>query len=853
MDQQQTDIKELLSLYNNAIQIKKRAEKKLIRFTNCLSELDRRNCGTDVIEQINLVRQKIKEERKNQAEQTVRNSYVQLQNQMDQSSLMLKQKLSEKELQLESMEIEFKCQLQQQQQVINNLNLQIEEVKDYDQEQILNLTQKNQQLLNLIEDLNKQITELKQILEYYQNEEFKSQQNNFNSIKVSQNSQMLSNIKKFGNRYNNQTTESMDQCQFETLASEVRYQEIGENLDDEIFLGSFNQYTETKELQSPIKVQDQSYNQNQINEQNFVIEELKERIQNLQQEKQRLIDRMDENQENFNNFKEKNQLNETNLNKQINNLIVVNQDLITKEQNLEVQIFEQKNEIQKLEQLIENLETSQESLKQKDEMISKLNDEQQLTKTKLKQFEEQIAFIRKLEGEIQHRQHQIVEKEEEIKNFKQSIEKQQISKQTLNEQISKIQKQLDNQIQQNLQLQNENKCLIQEKKSLKDEIIGVIKEQEQQKQELTMKVQILESQIHDLQLEQDQKLSQQENLNMNESNMTIQVQELMQQLSDLEIKNKVLDQENNTQKKEIEIQNEQRDRFQIQIEELNQKHQRIQQDMNIQGIDKQRVDDILDDKIKELELSRIQNQQFQEEINGLKKNIEELRRINNRKDLQRDEQIKFQKGLENEIKILEVELKDSKQQFQQECKRIVESYKEELRLMQEQLVRSSENIKRCSPIRDIKQEDKYKEQINRLNDELRINKLQIAQLSTVNNQLKQQQKDVVLKLQNILKLVPGGDQDLNDLIKIIENNLQSCQSNNCAKQCSKRTSLIDTTKMLMNKARTSIGSNRGSILIQQENGYRNSLSIQNIPFGRKSNKDLQQILDDISDQDIIQQ
>lgn len=66
-------------MYNNAVEIKKRAEKKLVRFTNCLSELDRQNCGQEMIAQINEVRNRIKEERRSVAEQTVRSSYVSLQ------------------------------------------------------------------------------------------------------------------------------------------------------------------------------------------------------------------------------------------------------------------------------------------------------------------------------------------------------------------------------------------------------------------------------------------------------------------------------------------------------------------------------------------------------------------------------------------------------------------------------------------------------------------------------------------------------------------------------------------------------------------------------------------------------
>ncbi|CAD8145136.1 unnamed protein product [Paramecium octaurelia] len=878
MDQQQTDIKELLSLYNNAMQIKKRAEKKLIRFTNCLSELDRRNCGAEIIEQINVVRQKIKEERKNQAEQTVRNSYVQLQNQMDQSSLMLKQKLQEKELQLESMDLEHKCELQKQQQVINDLNLQIEEVKDNNQDQIFSLTQKNQQLLNLIEDLNKQIAELKQILEHYQNEEFKSQQFNNSSIRVSQNSQMLQNIKKVGSQENNQTTESMDQCQFETLASEVKYQETCENFDEEILLGSSNQCAESKELQSPIRIQDQQSNQNQIYELNFTIEELKEQIQNLQQEKQKLIDSLQENELKFETFKQKIQINENNLQNQINDLIQQNQELLAKEQLLQAQIEDQKNEIKNIAKLTEDLQQSQQLLNQKDVIISTLNGEQEQFKSQIQQFEQQVELIPKLKEDVDHHKNVINEKDGEIQQLKQHLESEQnliVEKQKtneiLNEKIIETQNTLDKQIQSNSLLQNDNQSLIQEKQLLTDQIDQLNKDKEQQKSELTSKIQELETEIQNLSAkrqEQDQHLNEQnlllQKLNQNESSLTQQVQDLNSQLKEFEIKYKVLEQENTKQQQEIGVLNEQKQQFESQIVELNTQYQQIQQDFKDYQINKEGVESALN---KELEQTKIQNQQLLEEVDQLKQKMEELTTINSSKDLQRDEQIKFQKQLENQYKILEDKLKNAKLQSQEECDKIAEGYKEELKLMQEQLMRSSENIKQFSPVRELSQDDKYKEQINRLNDELRLSKLQIAQFSTVNNQLKQQQKDLVLKLQSMLKLTPAADQDLNDLILIIESNLSSCQSSP-ARQSSKKTSMIDTTKMLMNKSRMSMGSNRGSVLVSQnqisdngyrnsanlqDNGFRSSINVQKVPSSSQSNTDLQKILDDVSDQDIVQQ
>ncbi|CAK64843.1 unnamed protein product (macronuclear) [Paramecium tetraurelia] len=902
MDQQQTDIKELLSLYNNAMQIKKRAEKKLIRFTNCLSELDRRNCGAEIIEQINVVRQKIKEERKNQAEQTPDGlKQFNAKTKTSRKGTMYLFHMIEQEL--ESMDLEYKCKLQQQQQVINDLNLQIEEVKDYNQEQIFSLTQKNQQLLNLIEDLNKQIAELKQsiplndilVLEHYQNEEFKSQQFNNSSIRVSQNSQMLQNIKKVGSQENNQTTESLDQCQFETLASEVKYQETCENFDEEILLGSSNQCAESKgihsqyqivELQSPIRIQDQQSNQNQIYELNFTIEELKEQIQNLQQEKQKLIDSLQENELKFESFKQKILINEKNLHNQINDLIQQNQDLLAKEQILQAQIEDQKNEIKNIAKLTEDLSQSQQLLNQKDLLISTLNGEQEQFKSQIQQFEQQVELIPKLKEDVDHHKNVINEKDGEIQQLKQHLENEQnlnVEKQktneTLNEKVIETQNTLDKQIQSNSLLQNDNQSLIQKKQLLTNQIEQLNNEKEQQKSEFTSKIQDLETEIQSLsskRQEQDQHLNEQnlllQKLSQNESNLTKEVQDLTSQLKEFEIKFKVLEQENTKQSQEIKVLNEQKQQFESQIGEVNSQYQKIKQDFHDYQINKEGVESALN---KELECknyqyqleTKIQNQQLLEEIDQLKKNMEELTRISSSKDLQRDEQIKFQKQLENQYKVLEDKFKNAKQQSQEECDKIAEGYKEELKLMQEQLMRSSENIKQFSPVRELSQDDKYKEQINRLNDELRLSKLQIAQFSAVNNQLKQQQKDLVLKLQSMLKLTPAADQDLNDLILIIESNLSSCQSSP-VRQSSKKTSMIDTTKMLMNKSRMSMGSNRGSVLVSQnqisdngyrnsanlqDNGFRNSINVQKVPSSSQSNTDLQKILDDVSDQDIVQQ
>ncbi|CAD8198246.1 unnamed protein product [Paramecium pentaurelia] len=771
MDQQSPDIKELLLLYNNAIQIKKRAEKKLIRFTNCLSELDRRNCGVEIIEQINVVRQQIKEERKNQAEQTVRNSYVQMQNQMDKSSLILKQKLQEKELQLESMELEYKCQIQQQQQIINHLNIQIEEVKDYNQEQIFCLTQKNQQLLNLIQDLNNQIAELKQILEHYQNEEFKYQNNNNSSIRVSQNSQMLQNIKKLGSQDYNHTIESMDQCQFETLASEVKYQETCENFDEEILLGSYNQCSESKDLQSPIKIQDQKINPNQINELTFTIEELKEQLQNLQFEKQRLIDNLKENQENFDSIILNTQQNQNNLNNQINDLIQSNQELFTKEQILQTQVQEQINQI---EILTGQLVTSKQLLNKNDETISKFKQEQEITKSQILLFKEQLEIIPKLEQEIKH--HQLI-----IQDYENQILSSTVKRSELDDKLN----------QQHINQEKFKTC---------------------------------------------------------ELDLTKLIQDLNSQLTEFQIKYQVLEQENIKQQQQIILLNEQKNKQQLQFEDLKQKYCQIQQDKIEQGFYKEKEEDVT----KQSEQNKIQNYNLQSEINQLKIDKEELIKQNNSKDLL----IQLQQQLENQYKVLEEQHKNAKKQYQDECNKITEYYKQEIKLMQEQLIRNSENIKQYSPVNDISQDDKYKEYINRLNDELRQSKLQIAQSSTINNQLKQQQKDLVLKLQSMLKLTPAVDQDLNDLILIIESNLSSCQSSP-VRQSFKRTSMIDTTKMLMNKSRLSFGSNRGSVQVSQkqlsDNGYRNSLNIQKVPQSSQSNTDLQKILDDVSDQDIIQQ
>lgn len=55
MDQQQ-DLKELIQLYNSATQLKRKAEKKLIRFTDCLTEEDKITCGIDLIDEINTIR-----------------------------------------------------------------------------------------------------------------------------------------------------------------------------------------------------------------------------------------------------------------------------------------------------------------------------------------------------------------------------------------------------------------------------------------------------------------------------------------------------------------------------------------------------------------------------------------------------------------------------------------------------------------------------------------------------------------------------------------------------------------------------------------------------------------------------
>ncbi|CAD8110143.1 unnamed protein product [Paramecium primaurelia] len=784
MDQQSPDIKELLLLYNNAIQIKKRAEKKLIRFTNCLSELDRRNCGVEIIEQINVVRQQIKEERKNQAEQTVRNSYVLMQNQMDKSSLILQQKLQEKQLQLESMELEYKCQIQQQQQIINHLNLQIEEVKDYNQEQIFCLTQKNQQLLYLIEDLNNQIAELKQILEHYQNEEFKYQNNNNSSIRVSQNSQMLQNIKKLGSQDYNHTIESMDQCQFETLASEVKYQETCQNFDEEILLGSYNQCSESKDLQSPIKIQDQKINPNQINELTFTIEELKEQLQNLQFEKQRLIDNMKENQENYDAIIINTQLNQNNLNNQINDLIQLNQELFTKEQILQTQVQEQINQI---EILTEQLVSSKQLLNKNDETISILQQEQEITKSQILLFKEQLEIIPKLEQEIKH--HQLI-----IQDYENQILSSTIKRSELDDKLN----------QQHINQEKFKTC----------------------KQDLTKSIQDLNS-----------------------------------QLTESQIKYQVLEQENFKQQQQIILLNEQKNEQQLQYEDLKQKYYQIQQNQIELEFYKEKEEDALNFLNKQFECNynnneflenKIQNYNLQSEINQLKIDKEELIKQNNSKDLL----IQLQQQLENQYKVLEEQLKNAKQQQQDQCNKITEYYKQEIKLMQEQLIRNSENIKQYSPVNEISQDDKYKEYINRLNDELRQSKLQIAQSSVINNQLKQQQKDLVLKLQSMLKLTPTIDQDLNDLILIIESNLSSCQSSP-VRQSFKRTSMIDTTKMLMNKSRFSFGSNRGSVQVSQkqlsDNGYRNSLNILKVPQSSQCNTDLQKILDDVSDQDIIQQ
>lgn len=61
--------------------------------------------------------------------------------------------------------------------------------------------------------------------------------------------------------------------------------------------------------------------------------------------------------------------------------------------------------------------------------------------------------------------------------------------------------------------------------------------------------------------------------------------------------------------------------------------------------------------------------------------------------------------------------------------------------MQDQVEKSKERI--CKTLlqspsgdRDQNEENKFKQQINRLNDELRISKLQVAQFSATNLQLK---------------------------------------------------------------------------------------------------------------------
>ena len=69
-------LKDLLEMYNNTCELKKKAERRLKKFTERLSEEDKKNLGA--IDEMNLLRLQIKDERRKAQEDIVRPSYIKL-------------------------------------------------------------------------------------------------------------------------------------------------------------------------------------------------------------------------------------------------------------------------------------------------------------------------------------------------------------------------------------------------------------------------------------------------------------------------------------------------------------------------------------------------------------------------------------------------------------------------------------------------------------------------------------------------------------------------------------------------------------------------------------------------------
>ncbi|CAK71784.1 unnamed protein product (macronuclear) [Paramecium tetraurelia] len=175
MDQQQ-DLKELIQLYNSAAQLKRKAEKKLIRFTDCLTEEDKITCGIDLIDEINTIRQKIKQERREKADNSVRNSYISLQNSMSENNLTLRKQLNEKSMMLEQEKINFREQIEASQFQLNKLKQELEILRDSNLDEINQLILKNQQLDEIINQLNKELIQTQNKLQIYKDEEERKKQ-----------------------------------------------------------------------------------------------------------------------------------------------------------------------------------------------------------------------------------------------------------------------------------------------------------------------------------------------------------------------------------------------------------------------------------------------------------------------------------------------------------------------------------------------------------------------------------------------------------------------------------------------------------------------------------------------------
>ncbi|CAK69060.1 unnamed protein product, partial (macronuclear) [Paramecium tetraurelia] len=192
-----------------------------------------------------------------------------------------------------------------------------------------------------------------------------------------------------------------------------------------------------------------------------------------------------------------------------------------------------------------------------------------------------------------------------------------------------------------------------------------------------------------------------------------------------------------------------------------------------------------------------------------RKIVENIHRTND--EIQKKYDILLQKYLKLEDdhnKLLEQQENDLAQ---------INFYNESLKNMQDQVEKSKERI--CKTVlqspsgdRDQNEENKFKQQINRLNDELRISKLQVAQYSATNLQLKQKHQEFVVRLQQLFKLQFQENDDVAQIIHQIEQNV-SIQDQNSPIKAQKKLGMNDATRFFLNrssKSRSSQDSNRPS-------------------------------------------